>query len=454
MAQTRPNILWLMTDEQRTDSLGAYGSPWAHTPCLDALAREGVLFQNAITPSPVCVPARTSVLAGQYPVHTGVWHNHLDLKQPVPNLMATFCEAGYQTASLGKQHYVGAEPAFETQVGRTLSSHVHYYHYNEPHDEAAFDIIKYPGPYYPWIFGGRFPADASQRSEAQVVDMGVDWLRSRDPERPFFLRISFNGPHTPVVPPEPFDTMIAAERIRFSQDNEPPPSSQPGWLQALGKASSASRLSAGQIAKMRQYYYGEVAFLDSQFDRLLDWMQSQQLLEDTIVVYLSDHGTHLGDHGLVQKQTFYDPVVRVPYFFWWPKRVIKGTTAKAPVSTQTLLPTLLDLTGLAVPQLRDASSLLDVLVSGREPASEPVFSELTLESFRPHVDHDGRLVMALLGDWKLSLCLDPEPHDHVLYNLAQDPNETENLAQDTRHRDILNRLLEIILEHMREAVRL
>lgn len=439
-----------MTDEQRTDSLGCYGSAWAHSPNIDRLAGQGVLFRNAITPSPVCVPARTSVLCGKYPSQTGIWHNNPDLKKPFETLMSRFQEAGYITASFGKQHYMGNGSAFEKEVGVVLSSQVHYFRYEKGYDESKYDVVKYPGEIYNWIFGGRFPEDASEKSEWKTVQLGLEWLEHCDHTKPFFLRISFNGPHTPVVPPEPFDRVIDTNKIRFPAASETGSEDQPTWLiKELNKTSTASVLSIEQIRKMRQYYYGEVAFLDSQFGRLLDWMKKRGFLDNTIIVYLSDHGTHLGDHGFVQKQTFYDPVVNVPYIFRYPGKIASGIQIQTPVETQTLLPTLLALTGLGPSGYGYSHSLAHVLLSGKEPDVEPVFSEFTLESFKPYIQHEGRLVMVRLGIWKLSVCVDPDIHDEALYDLSEDPCECKNLANDPTCRKRMDELVALIREHIK-----
>ena len=130
----RPNVLWLFTDEQRTDSLGCYGSPWAHTPALDRLADEGVVFANAVTPSPVCGPARLSMLTGKRCAETGVWYN---LRGDLPRfecLTGLFEQAGYRTAGLGRNHWCCSNPPFQTVWTKHLSRHVSYYHYADEYD--------------------------------------------------------------------------------------------------------------------------------------------------------------------------------------------------------------------------------------------------------------------------------------------------------------------------------
>lgn len=435
-----------MTDEQRTDSLGCYGSPWARTPNLDRLASEGVRFSSAYTPAPLCAPARAAMITGRYPSSTGIWYNEQDTPSP-KSLMSLFTDAGYHTASFGKQHYQCSDQAFETEKQLVWAPEVHALHYAKKYDGDAFGKIQYPPEPYPWIFGGRFPESADRTTEAQSVKEAMTWLKKHPDQAPFFLRVSFNGPHTPVVPPEPFDRLIDSEDVVFPPETESSSRAEPRWItESLRRTSDASRLTRDQIRRMRRYYYGEVAFLDQQFGILLDWMRDRGLLDNTIIVYLSDHGTHLGDYGLVQKQTFYEPVVTVPVVFCYPGKFAAGTAIKRPVGLISLFPTLFDLAGLSIPGCCEGVSLSDSLHRGAEPDARPVFSEFTLGSFemRPN----DRLVMVREGQWKLSLCMDPKPHDEVLCNLEQDPYEQHNLYGQKETKSIQNRLVKLITNHL------
>jgi choline-sulfatase len=162
-----------------------------------------------------------------------------------------------------------------------------------------------------------------------------------------------------------------------------------------------------------------------------------------VIVFCSDHGTHLGDFGLIQKQTFFDPVVNVPYIFWGPGTVQPRAAVKTPVEVRTLLPTLLDLGGLEY--VRDAS-LGSVLRGEAEIIPRPVFSELTLGTFE--IRERDRLVMVRDDTWKLTLCLDPEPCDLVLVDLDTDPAERVNRADDPAVSDVRDRLLALALDHV------
>ena len=452
-----PNILWLMSDELRTDGLGAYGAPWARTPNLDRLAAEGVLFRRALTPGPVCVPARASILTGRYPSQIGIWWNirshEPDLSDlPVlDHLTEVFHQAGYQSASFGKRHYNSVNNAFQTESHFALSELVGYFRYREPLEGSDFDWIQYPPSPYPWILGGRFPGPAQEKAEARAVREAISWLGHHDPSVPFLLRLSFNAPHTSVVPPEPFDTIIDADAIQLPKEAESAPAGEPDWIAAeLRSRCDSGRLSPEQILKARRYYYGEVAFLDSQIGELLDWMRANGKLDNTIVVVVSDHGVHLGDYALVAKQTFYEPVVNVSFLFWYPKAVVEGKIFETPVETRSLLPTLIELAGLAISEPGNyAPSLAPSLGSGSEPMARPVFSEQTLASF--NVRPEDRLVMVRDGEWKLSVAMTPGPSEGALYNLENDPHERRNLFDDPASAEVRDRLTRTILEHLGET---
>jgi len=427
----RPNVLWLMTDEQRPDSLGCYGSPWAVSPNLDALAAEGILFESAYTPSPVCVPARSSLLTGNFPSTTGVFHNQQRLRAGTRMITWAFEAAGYQTGSFGKKHYFlpGERQAFQVEGGSAADKVVGAETFPERYDPAHHDVIQYPA--LParklrrrWILAGIFPESREQTAEARNVNLAIQWLERRDPRRPFLLRLSLNAPHTPYVAPAEFVARIDAHKIALPlprpEDLADKPARERIHLQDF---EGALCFDAEQIRRIRRYYYARAAFADAEIGRLLEWMRRHDLLTNTIVAFVSDHGTHLGEQGLLQKQTFYEQVVTVPLILWWRGFDRRGIRHREPVSAIGLLPTLCRLAGASLDWPCEGQAFLLPPV-GEARADRPVFSEIKF-GYQGYRDED-RQVMVRQGRWKLSRFMDGDP-DGALYDLQTDPGESKNL---------------------------
>ena len=441
------NILWLMTDEQRADSLRLYGRPWAVSPHLDALARGATVFRNAYTPSPVCMPARLSILSGQHPCETGVWLNEGHPGVTFDSLLEPFHVAGYASATFGKQHYGGRERAFGTERGFVISEAVSPYDYNPPHRRKDYGAIKHTDK---WILGGTFPVDIGQKRERQAVRAALQWLDELPEDTPFLLRLSFSAPHTPVVPPTPFDTLIPESAIDLPLEGDRLIGDAPEWLAKQLDLRGSHLLKPEEIGPMRRFYYGEAAFVDHTFGLLLEAMRQKGLLENTVIAFLSDHGTHLGDQGLVQKGTFFDSSAQVPFFIRLPSAGRQpGQHVETPVSTISLLPTLLDLAGLSMPERVRDLSLADVVRGHGAPPARPVFSEIGSEIYAQSGEkEDHRLVMVRDGTYKLMINADVPSSGGVLVDLAEDPYETRNLYHSAGHRSVRERLVRLVEDHL------
>ncbi|MFC1525997.1 sulfatase [Candidatus Latescibacterota bacterium] len=448
----RPNILWLMTDEQRADSLGVEGRPWAHTPHLDERARRGTRFAAAYTPSPVCVSARASVLTGRTCSRLEVLNNHQHLPDDRAQFLTQiFAEAGYATASFGKHHYNNPTPAFQTQVDRVLGNRVGYTAYRDDIDTADLGVVRYPGndenKAFPWILAGRFPGTIDETPEAHTCADALDWLRQRRPDAPFLARLSFNAPHTPVVAPAPYDTMVPEDVVDLPVDDPADLGHLPASVhEYLIQRAGAHRLTTAQIRRARQCYYGAVAALDELFGRFLAEASSLGALDNTIVAFMSDHGAHLADHGFFQKQSFFEESARVPWVVSGPG-VATGAVVEEPVSTGSLLPTLLDLAGLQAPGDVDYPSLAPTLRHGTDPDDTPVVSEIDygLWDYRSGDRH----VMVRQGRWKLVLFRDPsqtrplaDVDGCMLFDLESDSGERHNLSGDPESEAVIDELLQ------------
>lgn len=371
----RPDILLIMTDQQRGDCLGVEGHPCLQTPHLDELARGGTRFARAYSTCPVCIPARRSLLSGQYPHRHGMvgYAEHCEWNPPatLPGLLR---DAGYQTQMVGRsmhQHPPRKRFGYDEMVlgnedySRWLARHLPV---DTEHDS--------PGAYYgtgvahndwtarPWPH----PEDMHQTN--WTIQQARRFLRRRDPDCPFFLTVSFLAPHPPLIPPS-----FYFERYLRSALPEPVIGD---WAEAPsgGFAANANHvnLQGEALRSCQAGYFGLINHLDDQLHRLLYGIAGIPGFDpdNTLVIFCSDHGEMLGDHYRFRKSLPYEGSARIPFIISLPrtnKRAQRGCVCDVPVCLEDILPTCLDAVGLPLPDWVDGKSLLP-LVQGETACLE------------------------------------------------------------------------------------
>ncbi|MBB4689504.1 sulfatase family protein [Amycolatopsis jiangsuensis] len=458
---TARNIVVVVSDQQRADLCARGGFPLDTTPNTDRLAGEGVWFDRAYTTSPLCCPARTSLLTGRYPGAHGVRENPaMDLARFEQDLPGLLRSAGYSTALVGKNHtYLTADD-------------VDYY---EPYlhggalgpvseDEARFDR---------WLTELRHrthpeptPFPVELQCPHRIVTSAQRWVDSVG-DQPFFLLLSFPEPHNPYQVPEPYFSLFPPESL-------PPVATGPQdtagrsfpwqYLRRLEEAANPSL--AESIPRARANYLGMLRLIDDQIQRFTGFLGERGLLEDTLLVTTADHGDFVGEYGLLRKGPEVPEVLcRVPLTIRGPGVVPRPEPSSAHVSLADLLPTLADAVGLAVPDGVQGRSFWPLLtgavadpgeftsayveqgIGGRTytaadvpdpmpglggPADLFDFDELNA------VTQGGHRRMIRRGDWKLVV---DESGAGQLYHLAEDPFETENLWSAPEHSSTRDSLL-------------
>lgn len=364
-APPRPNVLFLMADDLNT-SLGCYGHPLVKTPNLDKLAARGVRFEKAACQFPLCGPSRNSMLTGLYPNSSGIQNNGTLFRQTIPNhvsLPQAFRQSGYFAARIGK-----------------------LYHYNVPNsigtnghdDPASWELELNPAgcdrlEEHPKIFSllpGNFGGTLSWYASPQPDDQHTDGLMAKDAEwvlercardkgRPFFLAVGFFRPHTPYVSPAtrfadyPEQAMPVVTGVKEDQADLP--------KHALGSAKKEQDTLTDDLRRRAvQAYFASISFMDAQAGKVLDALDRLGLADNTIVVFTSDHGYHLGEHGLWQKQSLFEESARVPLLIAGPGAK-KGAVAQTPVGLIDLYPTLAELCGVQAPANLQGQSLVPIL---------------------------------------------------------------------------------------------
>jgi len=454
----RPNILLITADEMRHDCYGAAGHPLVRTPHLDALARRGVRFTNAYTTFPVCVPARMSILTGQYAHAHGLTTNRGFLPEGQPTLPSALREAGYRTAAFGKMHFWPPYKSYGFETMRLAEQHGLGYKIDDYHSDYLarrglvdlWDLWDQQAPYrkeapaeYWESFGAKASAIPDEHYHTTwIADRTIEFLNEAD-ERPFFVWTSFIKPHHPFDPPKPWDEMYDPKDVPAPDDQalalEKPLLTRGGRRDPRQAYFDLSRLSEEAYRRVAALYYASISHIDHHVGRIMKALEEGGLLEDTLVIFTSDHGDYMGAYGLILKDPNvpYDALAKVPMIAAGPG-VKEGTVSDALVSLVDLFPTAARLAGAAIPpsvQGKDISSLL----AGGGDAS-PVREAIFMESRNVKAVRTGRY----------KYLYDHECGIEELYDLVADPREQVNMAgrpeQRERIRDMRDLLLGWLIE--------
>jgi choline-sulfatase len=430
MKTDRPNILLLMTDQQRPDSLGCYGSKEALTPNLDALAEAGVVFDNCYVSNPVCCPSRYSLCTGRYPHNHGVTANW---KAPHPwetSFGHVLSRHGYQTAAIGKMHFTPwfDRFGFDGRVIAEAKFHTNcdddYERFLRKHGTSRAELYDFQSESYIQnctAVASRVPVDL--HIDSFVGASVCEYIEKTD--GPFFLFASFLSPHNPYDPPAPYDTMFDDVELPLRNMGEGETSRKPDVAynyinERLHMPYKSDEITEVQVRAMKKAYYGLNTLVDDWIGRIIRALKDKGIYENTVILYTSDHGDLLGDHGLFYKQCFYEQSVKAPLIIHAPERFAPGRSA-AMVENIDIFSTVCDL-GCADPgEGRQGISLLPLLEnsSRRDGHRAAAFSE----------NYFGRMVR--WGDWKMIYY--PGRSVGELYNLNDDPDEQDNLW-DALHR--------------------
>ncbi len=464
----RPNIVLIITDQQRFDTVGAAGYDFVDTPALDRLAASGTLFQHCYCTALACVPSRASFFKGQYPHTTGVLSNldHWDT-----SWVELLRKAGYRTANIGKMHTwpMDAPAGFEERRVMENKDRFRKHAGSEFVDELDKELARRgltkperthyaKRPDYRERLGAfEWELPDELHFDNFTGDLALDWLETRDDDRPFFLEIGFPGPHPPYDPTEqalaPYrDRELPLQEIRKDDlDSQPPP------FQVLrerhierGPDAAVHQAMPDHAARHRQraHYLANITMIDSKVGEIVDKLAAQGILDDTIVIFTSDHGDCMGDHGHSQKWTAYDPVVRVPLIIKDIGARGAGVTAEGFVQHLDIAEYILRAAGLERP--RDFESIdISPAFAGPWPGRDYVIAEHGADNLLSDV---GFVTMIRDRRWKMVHFLDRDYGQ--LFDLEADPDEYINLWDDPAHTAIKASLRdEILAMHLRDCVR-
>ena len=449
-----PNILLLMTDQQRWDAMGCSGD-WIQTPNLDRIAGEGIRFTNCVTTSPVCIPTRLSLATGLYPHNTGVWDNmNHQMPAETPTWMQAVRDAGYRTSLFGKTHLHPHGGDLREREGL-----MNAYGLDDVNEiggpRASAKVLSHMTA--DWEAKGlwdAYRADYRERfstkphlvrsstlglenyADVYVGQQAKQYLQNYDREEPWCCWVSFGGPHEPWDTPEPYASM-------YDPEDMPPAIPRPaagerphGHLDRLMRRVNPT-FEPGEIGRLRANYAGNVTLIDTQIGEILDAIAARGELENTVIVHTSDHGEMNGDYGLIYKSNFLNGAVRIPMLVRTPDNSNSGTVCESPVEWLDIGPTLVELTGSELQHRQFGKSLCPVLTNPDATHRDFAISEIQGE------------IMLLNQEWKAALNADGEVY--LLFDVQNDPNETNNLAGKPEVADVETTLRLQILERLMQT---
>lgn len=445
---SQPNILFLMSDQHRGDCLGADGNRMARTPNLDGLSKEGVRFRNAYSSTPTCTPARACLLTGLSPWHHGMLGYSQVAKRYAVEKPRVLREAGYYTMAIGKNHF-------------TAQRNAHGYHEVLLDESGRVESADFRSDYRAW-FRSEAPnldPDATGigwndwRAKAYVLPerlhptswtgaSAVRFLETYQRAEPFFLKVSFARPHSPYDPPERWMKEFA--------DAELPRASVGRWAERWARRSDDSNdiwhgdMGAEAVRRSRQGYYGSVSFVDEQIGRVLEALEKRGWMENTVILYTSDHGDMTGDHHLWRKSYAYEASARVPMLLRCPEGmgVKRGQVREEPVELRDVLATFLDAAGTEREGL-DGRSLIG-LAKGKA-AGWREWIDLEHDVCYGPENH-----WTALTDGRMKYIHHARDGEEQLFDLRRDRGEREDLAGVREWEGELKKWRERMIGHLSE----
>ena len=453
MSEQRPNIILIMTDQQRFDTIESWGYDHMITPNMNRLVEEGVSFHQAYCPGATCVASRAATFTGMYAHNTGVysfldWADH-------ETWVRDLSSHGYFCVNIGKMHFmpVHVNDGFDERIIVENPTNVQQWRggpdddwgqflkingYERPNHRQETDpdwLDKFQG--VPW----HLPEEV--HSDVFIGNSAVAWINSYRGDKPFFLQVGFTGPHEPWDPlPRHLelyeDKTLPPALIQLGDlDNKPPQhhAHKKFFTETMGEARiDLSLASDADIENMRRHYYAKITTVDEQLGHVLGALEEGGYLENSLIIFCSDHGEMLGDHTLPYKWLMYDPIVHVPMMIKWSNQTTKTQEIHELVSLMDIGPTILDAAGIEIPTYLEGQSLLPYLNDGEIEHRDYVICE------------DNYLVMLRSQTHKLVYYIGQDEYE--FYDLEADPNEFNNLWQDEASSDLRHAYLRKLLDFL------
>jgi len=443
----KPNVVVVLTDDQRADTLSCEGHACLKTPNLDRLAREGTRFKNSFVTTSLCSPSRASLLSGLYAHSHKVVDNFTEYPKELQSYPRRLHEAGYETAYIGKWH-----------MGE-----------NSDDKRPGFDFFathKGQGKYFDTEFNVNGKREVLKGYyTVRVTDLAVDWLKEKH-DKPFLLILGHKAPHGPFEPEEKYKTAFDNVKIEYPASSKEL-SDKPDWFKQRlptwhgihgplygfrTKFPDDSPAAVKDFAAFYRSYHSVISSVDDSVGRLYAELERQKILDDTIFVFTSDNGFLLGEHGMIDKRTMHEESIRVPLLVRYPRAISKPVVVDSMVLNVDFAPSILDLCGAKAIDKTHGKSWKQLLTGDTKGWRSSFFYEYNYEQEFPYTPNvrgvrtaEWKYIRYPHGDGKA------DRHRAELYNLKSDPQELKNLIADPNHADKVTELQAELTKLMRES---
>lgn len=439
MQNQQPNLLYIHSDQHNPYVTGCYRDKLVQTPNLDKLAEEGIVFENVYCPSPICVPSRMSMLSGRFPYENSVWTNSHILNSGIPTIAHAMGAAGYNPVLIGRMHALGPDQ-LHGYTERLVGDHGPNHPGGRGVDHG--ELSGTAGPARVSLQKSGAGQSAYQVHDEDVTVATVDYLNRLGVQKragllaePFSISVGFMLPHQPFVARKE-DYQIYEGRMTMPEIHEPFSEKLHPYIQWWREKCGIKEVPHDEILLARTAYWSLVTRMDIMIGQIITALNENGLNENTIILYSSDHGEQVGEHGLWWKQTFYEHSVKVPAILSWQGNLPEGVRCNRVISSLDLNATMLD--ALSAPQLPNSRgrSVLPLLKNPGTAWDDIAFSEFCTDDGCYH-----RMIRK--AEWKLNYY---HGQPSQLFNLSDDPNELDDKANDPDYQNILTELTEKVLD--------
>ena len=446
MKTNKPNILFILSDQHAFNVIGSYGNKIIRTPNLDELANNGVSFDNTYTPSPICLPARMSLLTGKYPFRQNCWTNSDSLASDIPTLAHSLGSVGYYPTLIGRLHSIGPDQ-MHGFASRKVFDHSSDWYGGSEYSLGVLD--KAQRPFKESILNSGAGQMSYEVLDREVTSQTIKFLKKfkaekkNDVEKPFALQVGFMLPHQPyVAKKELFDyykNKVGPPRLKKTQ------SGNNDWLDNWREKTGLNEIKEDDEIRARAAYYALVETLDSFIGQIIKTLKDNDLFENTLIIYASDHGEQIGERDLWWKQTFYEESVKVPLIMSWKDKLPCNERRQQILNLVDLTATIVNAgQGIELPNI-DGKSFLNTAINNKHKSKNETFSEFCMDNSLSWSDtkepHLSRMIRS--DDWKFVYY---HGYNNQLFNLKNDPDEMNNLAGLKEYSKIETKLINKVLK--------